>query len=369
MLAFLLFAIASSLSSGAIDDEADEAGIIWGKPHKGLIAGAKLLSATGELNPGDPVVVQFVLKNDTDKETTIVLQRTSEAHPVLGEANRLELNVLGNSSEKTQHTLKPGKILEDAKYRVTVSTAGMQPGDYHITSGSAFWMVKEGEANRATGIPFRKSIPFKLGDGDSKTLRQPPKDDQQKIHWGKPTGNLVLGMRLLDDRKTWPGDGVDIEGQLFLFNAGDEPTELTYELPNTPADWNMHLTGDGNKFVRLDSTWFTGVEPTKDRTIKIDAGQSLPLTGIEGEVSTGGKDPVKEAIKGPLLRILKDKTEFKYGDPKRLIDQHGQFEFHAAITIRMKELTDSVIVASTAPVPFKVADENAKSTKPDSDKK
>ena len=329
--------------------------IIWGKSRAGLTAGAKLISATGELEPGDPIVVQFVLKNESADQTTVVLKRATDTHPVLGQENRLELNLTGSSLDKTKHTLEPGEILEDTRYRVTVSTAGMAPGEYRITSGSAFWMEEDGKPNQSTGIPFGKTIPFKLGTVDSKAPRQPPNDEEQKIHWGKPVGNLVMGMRLLDDRDSWPNNDVDIEGQLYLFNAGDKPIELTYELPPTPSDWSMHVTGEGNTFVRLDWTLFTGRELTRERKIKVAPGQSIPLTGIQGDVSTGGKEPVDTLIKGPQLRIVKDKTKFKYGDPKRLVDQSGQFDLHAAVTVRMKELADPVIVLSSAPVPFKVA--------------
>jgi len=235
---------------------------------------------------------------------------------------------------------------------VTVSTQGMPSGKYNITSSSAFWMVKS--KNQSTGIPFKKSIPFTLGDPAATTKRNPPNDDA-KIHWGRPAGNLVLGMKLLDDRDLWPNDDVDIEGQLFLFNAGDEPLDLICELPSTASDWNMHLTAD-DKHVRLDWTWFTGMEPTRIMEIKLEPGESVPVTSIRAPVSTGGKDPVEEQIKGPLVRVLTEKTEFKYGDPKRLIGHTGKFEFHAAMTIRKKELKDSVIIASSAPVPFVVTD-------------
>ena len=338
-----------------VPNKKDTSKIIWGKSRNGLVAGAKLLSATGELDPGDPIVVQFVLKNESADQTAVVLKRATDTHPVLGAENRLELNLAGSSLEKTKHTLEPGEILEDARYRVTVSTAGMAAGEYQITSRSAFWMEEDGKPNQSTGIPFGKSIPFKLGTVDSKAPSQPPNDEEQKIHWGKPVGNLVMGMRLLDDRDSWPNNDVDIEGQLYLFNAGDKPIELTYELPPTPSDWSIHVTGEGNTFVRLDWTLFTGRELTRERNIKVAPGQSIPLTGIQGDVSTGGKEPVDTLIKGPQLRIVKDKTKFKYGDPKRLVDQSGQFDLHAAMTVRIKELADSVIVLSSAPVPFKVA--------------
>ena len=191
---------------------------LWSKKARnGLLAGAKLLSATGKLKLGDPVVVQFALKNDSDKEQTFILQAI-DSHPTLGTDNRLELNVLGDSQSTFQHTLKPGEILEKQQYRVSVDTNGMPPGNYQITSGSAFWQAKQDSPNAATGIPFRRKIPFTLGDSDSVKLTQPPADEdpETKIYWGKPTGNLIMGMQLPDGQLKWPDDQTDIEGQLFF---------------------------------------------------------------------------------------------------------------------------------------------------------
>ena len=347
-----------------VEAAADE-GILWSKKKRnGLVAGAKLLSATGKLKLGDPVVVQFVLKNGSDKEQIVVLQ-ASDSHPVLGSNNRLELNVLGKSQDTFQHTLKPGEILEKREYRVTVDTTGMSQGKYTITSGAAFWQTKQDKPNSATGIPFGRRIPFTLGDPNSVKRNQPPVDEnpETKIYWGKPSGNLILGMRLPKGRQTWPDGPTDIEGQLFLFNAGEDEIELTYELPKNPADWNMHVTSrDNDKAVRLDSTWFSGFRSQRGRTVRIPPGKQISVTGVRAEVTTGGKI-AEEMIKGPTLRILKEKTEFEYGDPKRLINQQGRFSFHAAITIRLAGLLDSVIIASSAPVPFEVkSDDGTKSS-------
>ena len=265
--------------------------IVWGPSRNGLVAGAKLLSSTSKLAPGDPVVVQFVLKNEAKEEQTVVLQAMT-SHPSLGGSNRLELGMVGNSQQTYQHTLKAGEILESRQYRINVSTTGMPQGEYHITSGSAFWMSKKDKPNQATGIPFRKKIPFTLGDPSAAKLKQPPedKDSKAKTYWGKPAGSLVLGMRLADGRESWPDDEVDIEGHLFLFNAGEEPVALSYDIPPTPADWNMHATSrDHNKLIRLDSTWFTGLEPTRTRDLTLKPGEVVQITGVRGEVSTGGK--------------------------------------------------------------------------------
>ena len=330
---------------------------IWSKKDRdGLLSGAKLLSATGKLEPGDPVVVQFVLKNVSDKEQTVVLQ-ASDSAAVMGANNRLQLNVTGNSQNTFQHTLKPGEILQNRRYRVLVDTTGMTAGNYNITSGSAFWLVKKDDPNFANGIPFRREIPFTLGDPNSVKQWQPPADEnpETKIYWGKPTGDLILGMRLPQGRQNWPDDGTDIEGQLFLFNAGDDEIELTCELPANPANWNINVTSrDDKKSVKLDSTWFTGREPQRTRTIRIPENGQVAITGIRAEVTTDGKTAV-EMIKGPNIRILKEKTKFEYGAPKRMINQQGKFNLNAALTIRRSGIADIAIVASSSTVPFEIS--------------
>ena len=60
-------------------------------------------------------------------------------------------------------------------------------------------------------------------------------------------------------------------------------------------------------------------------------------------------------IRGPKLRILKKVAEFQYGDPKRLINQQGRFNFHAAISINIDGLADPKVIASCGAVPFEVS--------------
>ena len=299
--------------------------------------------------------MQFLLKNESKKEQTIVLQKIESTYPVLGSDNLLNLNAMGGS-QLYQQTLKPGEVLEAKQYRVTVITTGMPAGNYHITAGSAFWIAEKDKPNQASGIPFGRKIPFTLGDPDSVKLKQPPADDnvETKIYWGKPAGNLIMGMRLPKGRQTWPADGATIEGQLFLFNAGEDEVELECELPANPADWNLHVTSrDNEKLVRLDSVWFTGLEPSRTRTIVVPAGKQVAVTGVKAEFHTGEK-VVTELISGPKIQVLKQKAKFKYGDPKRLINQQGRFEFYAALTIRTAAMVDEVVVASAAPVPFSI---------------
>ena len=347
-------------------DDSAKPDVVWGKVDKrtGLTAGAKLLSATGKLQPGDPVVVQFLLRNDSAEEQTVVLQQT-DAHPVLGSNNRVSLNVVGNSRNRKQHVLKPGAVLENRTYRLSVDTTGWPQGSYQVTARSAFWMSKEDNPNLSTGIPHGKPISFTLGDSKAEQLAVPPQDadPKKKIYWGKPAAGVCVGMRLPAGRQLWPDDGADIQGQLFGFNGTDEDIEFEYEVPFVLADWNMHVTSrDHDQHVRLDSTWYTGWQPPKRRRVVLKPNEIIPLTGIRADVEygslleKGGWEKKTELIQEPSIEILKTHSEFEYGDPKRLIGQAGRFNLHAAITIHRKDIPDISVVASSGPVPFEIDD-------------
>ena len=93
---FILLTLAATGLCGAQEAETapvskgDNASmILWGRERDGLQAGAYLLNSTGWLQSGDPIVVQFVLRNISDSETTVIIQSFHDTHPILGENNRM----------------------------------------------------------------------------------------------------------------------------------------------------------------------------------------------------------------------------------------------------------------------------------------
>ncbi|MDA1055242.1 MAG: hypothetical protein O3C40_32880 [Planctomycetota bacterium] len=331
---------------------ADEPTYVWGKDQRGMQAGARVLSATGKLQSGDPIVVEFVLKNTSDEEQTLVVQQYDDTYPTLGANNRIELNILGSSQRKWQHNLKPDEVLRKRQYRVSLSTEGFPPGNYHITAGSAFWLTADN--NSGTGVPHGRHISITIGDPDSVRLSKPPTNDDlvKAIHWGDPVAGLIVGARLPGGKAVWKY-GEDIQADLFLFNASEQPITVTYELPAHASDWNLHLSHESNEYVRLDSIWFTGVSPHVTRQVTVAPDQQIPITGIEAEVSVGGNIENK-MIAGPTIRLLGEPVEFQPGDPKRLIGGKGTYTYHAAITMHRADILDAAMVLSAGDVVFSV---------------
>jgi len=314
------------------------------------------LSASGKLQPGDPVVVQFLLRNTTDEKRTVILQQYDHTVPVLGANNRITLNISGSSQRRHQHEIGPGEILNLRQYRVTVSTEGLLPGEYYVTAQPAFWYSEKGKPNSGTGIGRQMPIPFTLGDPKSVKFTAPPKveDPKKRIHWGKRVGGLLVGMRLPGGRLEW-GTNARIEAEMFIRNVSSGPIECEYEIP-TSTDWNFNVESKDGKDVRLDLSFSTGWRSRVTRTVKLDPGEQVPLTGLVAEVQVGGIDPEKtqtKKISGPTLQILVKTTKFTIGDPKRLITTGGSYLWSAWVTVRQKESDLSMVIGSS-PVPFDI---------------
>ncbi|NND97918.1 MAG: hypothetical protein HKN47_11380 [Pirellulaceae bacterium] len=323
---------------------------MWGKDHRGLQVGARLLSATGKLQVGDPIVLEFVLKNSSDQEQTIVVKQFERTIPTLGANQRIELNVLGSSQRKWQHTLAPDEVLRQRQYRVVISSEGLPAGDYQITARTAFWLSVG--PNRGTGVPFNRHIPITIGQPDSVQLSPLPvaEDVRDQIYWGDAVAGVMLGARF-PNRKTQYRNGEEAQADLYFFNATTEPIEVVYEIPSSPSAWNLHLQSDDDQFVRLDSGVFGGASPHITRRLTLQPNRPTQITGVETEISVGGETKLQK-IAGPSIRFLSDKEAAQPGDAKRLINGSGDYTLHAAITFRRNDVVDLTLVASAAGVPF-----------------
>jgi len=336
---------------------------IWGKERDGLTVGARLISSTGQLSVNDPIVVQFLIRNESDEQKTFVLQ-FGESHPVLGADNRIELNLTGTGQQKRQHTLDPGEVLEDRTYRMTVNTAGLLSGRYSITAGAAFLIPDAEDANRASSMSFGQAIPVTIGDPDSVRYITPPVAPlaSGKIHWGKPVGGVAIGIRLPEGREQWTNNS-RLEAQVFICNVSGEAIDVQCEIP-TGSEWQMRVSdGEGNN-VPLDCSWNTGFRIPQYHDIALKPGQVVAVTGVQGTLAVGKLPPrlsdsssaksTEGLIPNPAIQVLKEKTEYQYGDPQRIITTQGSYQWQVFVTIRQPRITDMTSVVGSSKVPFQI---------------
>ena len=334
--------------------------IVWDKEREGWQVGARLLNETTHLRLGVPAIVQFMLRNVSDRERTVVLREYDKTSPVVGAGNRINLNLTAGGVRHS-HTIAAGETLQQPQYRVTVSTQGLPAGVYQVTSQPAFWQTKEGQPNFASGIGRAVPLRFTIGDPQQVRFTLPPDDENPvtRIHWGEPVMGLIVGMRLPQGQISWPTDSW-IEAEMFIRNVSDQPIELKYEIPGV-TDWNMNVFRSGGAYVRLDWVEYSGLRSHVTRSLKLAPGDQEPLTGIIAEVHIDGlaiigREPKTETkeIPGPSLQLLEEKTEFRPGDPRRLIATQGSFEWSAWITVRQASAPDVTTVVGSSPVPFEI---------------
>lgn len=346
----LIVTIAATVSAAAEDVDPEK--FVWGINQNGLQAGGRILGKTEGLAPGDPVVVEFVLRNTSSEKKTLDIQQYDSNHPVFGSNGRIELNISGSSQKRVRHQIEPGEILAERAHRVSFDTTGLPVGQYRVTANSAFWI--QAAPNQGTGIRFGKSIPFSIGIAAEKTLSQPKSEEDQsrKIYWGKPVSGLIAGARIVDAKSNWK-DGEDMVAELFVHNSTDNEITVEYEIPPVASYWNLHLVTKDQQTVMLDSIWYTGRDSDFRRTISLKPGEQLPITGITTQVMKDNK-PIEMKIESPMVRLLKEKTKFNYGDPKRLIAGRGEYFFNVAVTMHRTDIPDLTLVVSAGAVPFVV---------------
>lgn len=329
--------------------------IVWDKERSGWQVGARLINSSQTLQPGDPVVIQFLLKNVSPDVRTVVLKQYENSFPTLGAHNRINLNISGGSDRTYQHTILPGNVLQERQYRITVSTEGLIPGKYQVDTQPAFWQTVDGQPNRGRGIGRRVPVDFSLGDPDSIRFTEPPVavTAEDKIQWGERVAGLVVGMRFPEGRTNYRAGSV-IQGEMFVCNVSDRTMEFEYEIPSL-TDWNMSVqTADGNH-VRLDWVWFSGLRPRNTSTMTLNPGEQRQLTVVQpGNVLSSTPSAGEERPIGPVLQILKEKNDFEYGNPKRLITSGGEYLLTAYLSIRQTNVPDLNIIAGSSPVPFTV---------------
>lgn len=325
-------------------DVADSKKYLWDSPRGNWQVGGRLLSASNQLEPGDPAVFQFVLKNTSDEEQTVVIKQFDDTYPTLGAGNRIALNILGSSSRKHQHRIGAGDTLELRQYRVTVSTEGLLPGKYTADASPAFWVTVKDQPNRGTGIGRRFDIPFVVGDPTQTKWSTPPSADTEaeSLYWGSPVNGLVIGMRMPKGRREWNHDDT-IEAEMVVRNVSGRVIEFEYEVPDA-VDWNMYIQTPDDQHVRLDSVWYSGARARITRNLKLRPFEQAEMFGTQDG----------QTVHGPRLRILAEKTEFKPGDPRRLITAGGDFKWTAHVTIQQFAVKDLSMVAGCSAVPFTV---------------
>lgn len=320
----------------------------WGECD-GLLSGARLISPEGGVHPGQPVVVEYRLKNVAAETRTLTCYiRDSWKYITLGSKNRISDLGFGISDKPTEITIEPGQEYVAASHTATIDTRGLSPGDYQVALGSAFYYpVEEGGKSE---IPHRGSISLTIL-GEPKAPASRPLD--KSIHWGDAIAGLSLGAKFYISNNGFAVDEV-VEADLWVANVTSQEIECSILLPHPMDGWLFNVENDLGDTIMLERPpRFSSPFPQQFYKLKLAAGEVKALTGdrIEGQ---------PDAFAGPRAKfeVASKENDGGWADytiKGRLVSQGGDYSAIYNVTLERPDIPGLRIELDTANVPFTVS--------------
>jgi len=309
----------------------DSNGVYWSEfVTDGLRVGAKLLAKYGQLTAGEKLVVQYYLLNETNGKQTVSLVPSTPVFPTLGTGNRIELSLFPGDSEARNFSIGPGQSVEDPAHRVEIDTTGFPPGVYRVMARNFFWRPDPANPNHQDGFPARLELPLTIAgkETDSGDPPQIPEDSTDGIDWGAPVAGLQVGSRFRGDSALFePGSSPQV--QLFVRNVTRNPVEVRVFLPHPMDGWLINIENPQGDHVQMERTFIDIPSPERSFSLKVAAGETLPLTGVKYNLNGGFSE-----IKNSSFSIERNKPEGNFRPGGALVSQGG--EYRAIHTVSMK---------------------------------
>lgn len=339
-----------SLSQSKPNSENLDDGIQWSTfgPDHGLLSGAILVLPSGGVHPGQPVAVEYRLKNvSTETKKLTIYVRGNREHITLGKDNRLTDSGIGTADEPIDITLDPGKEYVATSHQASIDTHGLAPGDYHVALGSAFFLADEVNPNAKREIPHRGSMRLQIL-AQPETVMPLRKD----IHWGKPVSGLRLGAKFRGNSSNFPIGSV-VAADLWLTNVTNHAIDCSILLPHPMDGWLFNIENQLGDTIMLERPpMFSVFSPQEFFVIKLAPGEIKQITG---ERSEGNSDKVA----GPSAKfeIVTTKENLDWGDHTikgRLVTQGGDYSAIFNVTLQQPNVPHVRIQLETDNCPFTV---------------
>lgn len=330
----------------------------WGD-HNGLVSGARLILPRGGVHPGQPVVVEYRLKNvsiETKKLKCYV--RSNWQYLTLESKNRIRDMGIDTSDKSIEITIEPGKAYVATSHTATIDTRGLSPGDYQVALGSAFWLPDADNQGTKYEIPHRGSMPLTIL-GEAKGAPARPLDNT--IHWGDTISGLKLGAKFRRGTNSFAvGDAV--EADLWIANVTDQPIECSIRLPHPMDGWLFNIENHlGNTIMLERPPLISSPLPQQFYEFKLAPGEVKALTGdqVEGQSDTFAGRCAKFEIVTTVENRPRRPTvaALTWGDPTikgRLVTEGGNYSAIYNMTLERPDIPGMRIGLDTGNYAFTV---------------
>ena len=332
-----------------VPEPPDADGVLWDDARHGWRVGAKLIMAGERLEPGDPLAIQFYLKNVAEQSRTRVIEQFDGLFPTLSAGNELTLNLSAHTDQRWRHTVEPGGVLRKRQYRVSLDTTGLPPGEYRVNVGAVFWSPHPERENTHTSLSFRRPLSVTIGDPAETAWAKPPATPG--VTWGEPVAGVAVGLKQPNRFAVVPTG--ELTADLWVVNLTDDPIAFTWDVPG-PTYWMQNMQTLDGAIVGFAQFFLSGIRVPVEQTVTLKPGEPQALTGT---VSVTKRGTVREAtvVDGPRVRIVAEEPEPSRTDGRpSLVTAGGDYRWFVSIEATRPEIPDLSLILTTGGTPVTV---------------
>lgn len=252
-------------------------------PNDGLLSGARLIIPNDGVTSGQPVVVEYRLKNvSSESKKLTCFIRGNREHLVIDCNNCICDIGVGIPDTSIEITIDPGSEYVANSHLATIDTHGLSPGKYQVALGSAFFLSDETNPTTKREIPHRGSVSFTIV-GKSDTTTALTLDNQ--IQWGRTVSGLRLGAKFRAPAMNFAVGDV-AKADLWIANVTTQPIEFSVRLPHPMDGWLFNIKNHLGENIMLERPPLISIPFPQDfYHIKLAPGEAKVLTSerIEGQ--------------------------------------------------------------------------------------
>jgi beta-lactamase regulating signal transducer with metallopeptidase domain len=321
----------------------------WGD-RDGLLSGARLILPDGGIHPGQPVIVEYRLKNvSTETKTLACYVRKNWDYVTLDSNNFLRDMGINSSDEIIEINIEAGKEYVLTSHTAKIDTTGLLPGEYHVALGTAFYYPDATDPGTKHEIPHRGSITFKvLGEANLAVAQSL----DESIHWGEAISGLRLGAKFQNATNSFDVGEV-VETDLWIANVSDETIECSIRLPHPMDGWWLNVENESGDTILLEREPLISIPfPQEFYKLKLAPGEVNVLTGdrIEGQ-------PFPFAAGRAKFKIVSknyDRGLADYTVKEHLVTEGGDYSAKYHVILERPDIPGLRIELDTSDVSFTV---------------
>jgi beta-lactamase regulating signal transducer with metallopeptidase domain len=356
-----------------VPPQPDEDGIYWsGRDKDGWIAGMRIIERPSADSP--VLVVGHLLRNASDetRRVDLSIHGRSRSTVDISAGNRIRADLSGGSWME-EPTAAANQILQPDHWQTRFNFDGLEPGEYSVRFGSAFFIPVKDQIGTRSSIPFGLTLPINITRSGSVAAITEDIDANRRsklsfaelpIRWGEPVSGLRIGVVFLDTPQA--GDkrfrhGELAQAQLFVQNVSEQSVQCRFMLPHPMDGWGLNIEDVKGNSVRHHQVFFSMFSPLRLFSAELATNEIQPISGKLPKFREGNEDegyvPDLSHVEFRIADVMPEQAEhsppFTYGMPE------GRYNARCFANLRREDIPDADLSVETGWVGFQVGDADA----------